>query len=453
MENKMQILIVDDEEDYCDVMEMIFSSHGYEVETCNNGNEALGKMALKSFDLVLTDLMMPNMDGTELLKNIKYLYPATEVIMMTAFGTIEKAVETMKQGAYTYITKGDNPENLIAEIELLKIMRLRKKSNELVSENADLGFMLKSNSPRFKQVLEMAGKAAKSNANILILGESGVGKEVLARYIHKKSNRNQNNFVDLNCHSIPETVLESELFGHEKGSFTGAAGKRVGRIENANLGTLFLDEIGGISLSMQTKLLKVIENKTISRIGSNEEITLNFRLISATNNNLEEDIIQGKFREDLFYRISTIVIKVTALRDRKEDLPLLIEYFLEISKKEMGLERLLIGQELMQKLKEYDYPGNIRELKNIIDRLVIFSENGNAQYDPSLFAKDARTTDVIDDSEKTLRELRKELETKYIRDIMQIHNNDMNIVSQVLGITRRQLFNKIAEYGLKTDKN
>jgi len=448
----MQILIVDDEKDYCDVMEMIFSSHGYEVETCNDGNEALGKLASKSFDLVLTDLMMPNMDGTELLKNIKLLYPKTEVIMMTAFGTIEKAVETMKQGAYTYITKGDSPEGLIAEIEILKIIKLKNKDKNLESESGDLDFMLKSNSPKFRLVLEMARKAAKSNANILILGESGSGKEVLARYIHKKSNRSQNNFADLNCHSIPETVLESELFGHEKGSFTGATGKRIGRIENANSGTLFLDEIGGIPLSMQTKLLKVIENKRISRIGSNEEIALDFRLITATNNNLEEDIIQEKFREDLFYRISTIVIKVTALRDRKEDLPLLIEYFLGKSKKEMGMEDLLISKELMRKLIDYDYPGNIRELKNIIDRLVIFSENGNAQLDPNLFSKDAETTDVMDDSEKTLRELRKELETKYIRDILQIHNNDMNKVSQVLGITRRQLFNKLVEYGLKIDK-
>jgi len=448
----MQILIVDDEKDYCDVMEMIFSSHGYEVNTCSDGNEALEKMNSKSFDLVLTDLMMPNMDGTQLLTNIKRLYPKTEVIMMTAYGTIEKAVETMKQGAYTYITKGDNPESLIAEIEILKIMKQTSKDKGIEEENSGLEFMLKSNSPKFKIVLEMAGKAAKSNANILILGESGAGKEVMARYIHKKSKRLNNNFVDLNCHSIPETVLESELFGHEKGSFTGATGKRVGRIENANLGTLFLDEIGGISLAMQTKLLKVIENKMISRIGSNEEIELDFRLISATNNNLEEDIKQEKFREDLFYRISTIVIMVTPLRERKEDIPLLIEYFLEKSKKEMGLEEIIINPDLMQKLIEYDYPGNIRELKNIVDRLVIFSENGVAQLDLTLFSKDIIITDTIDEAEKTLRELRKELESKYIRDMLKNHKNDMNKVSQVLGITRRQLFNKLAEYGLKTDK-
>ena len=452
MDNKIDILIVDDEKDYCDVMEMIFSSHGYYVESCNDGVEALEKMALRHFDLVLTDLMMPNMDGTELLNRIKQQYANTEVIMMTAYGTIEKAVETMKQGAYTYITKGDNPENLIAEIEILKIMKNGGADKVISNECDGLDFMLNTNSAKFQMVLDMAQKAAKSNANILILGESGVGKEVMARYIHEKSTRCRMGFVDLNCHSIPETVLESELFGHEKGSFTGATGKRIGRIENANLGTLFLDEIGGVSLSMQTKLLKVIENKTISRVGSNEEICVDFRLITATNNNLEEDIRQEKFREDLFYRVSTIVIKVPPLRERKEDLPLLIDYFLKESQQEMGIEELNISPYLMQGLIDYEYPGNIRELKNIIDRLVIFSENGEAQLDRDFFSKESNELKVNNDSVRTLRELRKDLESKYIQSVMKDCENDMNKTSEILGITRRQLFNKLTEYGLKIEK-
>jgi len=450
----MDILIVDDEKDYCEVMEMIFSSHGYHVETCYDGMEALEKMKTRQFDLILTDLMMPKMDGTELLSQVKNLYPQTEVIMMTAYGTIEKAVETMKQGAYSYITKGDNPENLIGEIENLRATKKEVQHKDL--ENEGLDFMLFSNSPKYKMVLDMAKKAARSNANILILGESGVGKEVLARYIHKKSNRCNKNFVDLNCHSIPETVLESELFGHEKGSFTGATNMRVGRFENANSGTLFLDEIGGIPLSMQTKLLKVIENKKISRVGSNLEISLDFRLITATNNNLEMDIAEEKFRADLFYRISTIVIKVPALRERKEDLPLLIEYFLNKSLKEMGIGKLTIPRHLMKILLDYDYPGNIRELKNIIERLVVFSENGEALLDPTLFSKNTeeiKEAEFEEDAEKTLRELRKEIESKYIQDILYHYGNDMNKVSMVLGITRRQLFNKLAEYGLKIVKS
>lgn len=452
MEPRMDILIVDDEKDYCDVMEMIFTSHGYSVDSCFDGMEALEKMEMKNYDLVLTDLMMPNMDGSELLSRIKALYPKTEVIMMTAYGTIEKAVETMKQGAYTYITKGDSPEKLISEIEVLKIMKASDKGNVDSGDLIEEEFMLRSNSTKFQQVLDMAQKAAKSNANILILGESGVGKEVIARFIHDKSPRSKMGFVNLNCHSIPETVLESELFGHEKGSFTGATGRRVGRIESANLGTLFLDEIGGISLSMQTKLLKVIENKTISRIGSNDEISVNFRLITATNNNLEEDIKQEKFREDLFYRISTITIKIPSLRERKEDLPLLIDYFLKKSQNEMGVQNLKIGANIMQGLLEYDYPGNIRELKNIIDRLVIFAENGEAQMEPGLFSREEMDPDQGLYSEKTLRELRKDLESKYIQSILSNYDNDLNKASEVLGITRRQLFNKLTEYGLKTEK-
>lgn len=259
-------------------------------------------------------------------------------------------------------------------------------------------------------------------------------------------------FVNLNCHSIPETVLESELFGHEKGSFTGATGRRIGRIESAKEGTLFLDEIGGISLTMQTKLLKVIENKIISRVGSNEEIAVDFRLITATNNDLNQDIRDEKFREDLFYRISTIVIKIPALRERKEDLPMFIDYFMQKSQKEMGVSPIRINDKLMQALMNYNYPGNIRELKNIIDRIVIFSENGEGRMDPGFFADSSPDEEGGEFSEKTLRELRKDLESKYIQNILTIYENDMNRAAEVLGITKRQLFNKMTEYGLRTDK-
>lgn len=448
----MNILIVDDEKDYCDVMELIFTSHGYEVDTCNNGLEALEKMEKKSYDLVLTDLLMPVMDGSELLGEIKNLYPATEVIMMTAYGTIEKAVETMKQGAYSYVTKGDRPEKLLSEIEILSHRKKQDGEKAYPPGSMEEEFMLQTKSPVFSQVLEMARRAARSNANILILGESGVGKEIIARYIHDKSTRRIMPFVNLNCHSIPETVLESELFGHEKGSFTGATGRRIGRIESAKEGTLFLDEIGGISLTMQTKLLKVIENKIISRVGSNEEIAVDFRLITATNNDLNQDIRDEKFREDLFYRISTIVIKIPALRERKEDLPMFIDYFMQKSQKEMGVSPIRINDKLMQALMNYNYPGNIRELKNIIDRIVIFSENGEGRMDPGFFADSSPDEEGGEFSEKTLRELRKDLESKYIQNILTIYENDMNRAAEVLGITKRQLFNKMTEYGLRTDK-
>ena len=455
MKEKMKILIVDDEQDYCDVMEMIFASHGYQAEVCSNGEEALEKLAEKTFDLVLTDLMMPRMDGTQLLQQVKKKYPGTEVIMMTAYGTIEKAVETMKMGAYTYVTKGDDPEKLITEIRLLEENMAKEpgrkgKVSPTGGQEIKSRFMLQTQSMKYKTVLDMAAKAARSNANILILGESGTGKEVLAQFIHDNSNRRNKSFVNLNCHSIPETMLESELFGHEKGSFTGAIGTRIGRIEHADYGTLFLDEIGGTPLALQTKLLKVIENKTISRVGSNQEIPVDFRLITATNNNLEEDIRQERFREDLFYRISTIVINVPPLKERKGDLPLLIDHFLHQSHQEQGGPEIRISDSLMKDLLAYDYPGNIRELKNIVDRLVIFSEEGRAEFDSSLLLnRMVERGEPGEGEEKTLREIRKEMESRYIQNLIRNYEGDMNRVAEILGITRRQLFNKLTEYGIK----
>lgn len=451
---KFRILVVDDEPEYCDVMKMIFNSHGYSVEISTNGVEALKKIKAQRFDLVLTDLMMPQMDGTELLKQIKSDYPETQVILMTAYGTIENAVDTMKMGAYTYVTKGDNPEKLITEIRLLEENMTRQtegaECTPVVQNQGQSGsFLMETNSSKFRTVLDMARKAAKSNANILILGESGAGKEVLAKYIHDHSSRRNKRFVNLNCHSIPETMLESELFGHEKGSFTGALGTRIGRIESADYGTLFLDEIGGTSISLQTKLLKVIENKTISRVGSNQEIPVDFRLITATNNQLEDDIRKEKFREDLFYRISTIVIKAPALRERKEDLPLLINYFLGKNQKEAGKNPVRISEDVMEKLMAYDYPGNIRELKNIIDRLMIFSENGETPSPDGLFLQPSEMGVGVGYDEKTLREVRKEMESKYIQSLVDTYRGDCNQISEILGITRRQLWNKLTEYGIK----
>lgn len=271
--------------------------------------------------------------------------------------------------------------------------------------------------------------------------------------------------MDLNCHAISENVLESELFGHEKGAFTGAVSRRVGRFEAADQGTLFLDEIGDISLTMQAKLLKVLENKTICRVGSNQDTKVDFRLLTATNKNLEEEIAAGRFREDLFYRLSTIVINVPPLRERKEDLPLLIDYFLKLSGREMGIEKIELSPEIRDSLLEYDYPGNIRELKNKIQRLVVFAENGVVKGDNEKADSDKFITlsccegeaDLTSDSsldiksggDKTLRSLRKELESKYIKNVLNDCQNDMNSAAEILGITRRQLLNKITEYGLR----
>ena len=309
-----KILVVDDEEDYCAVSKMILENCGYSVVTCNSGREALDILERMNLDLVISDLKMNGMSGYELLEEIKRREYDVEVIMLTAFGTIETAVEAMKLGAYTYVTKGNDPEELLIEVAKVRSMRDVNRQNMVLKEKTSVEYMLESRNEKFNSMLTLVERAASSNSNILILGESGSGKEVLASFIHSKSQRREKNLMELNCQAISESILESELFGHEKGSFTGAAQRRIGHFEAANGGTLFLDEIGGVSMGIQAKLLKAIENKVIYRMGSSTPINVDFRLITATNRNLQKDMENGTFRSDLFYRISTIVLELPPLR-------------------------------------------------------------------------------------------------------------------------------------------
>ncbi len=451
----LRILVVDDEPDYCNVMKVILEANGLMVTCDTSGQAALATLAKKSFDLVITDLMMPEIDGRQLMAEIKERYPGVEVIILTAYGSIENAVDAMREGAYSYVTKGGDPGELLREISKLREMLDLKQENLLLK--AKMNQYEATKSPLFQSVLATAKKAANSDSNILLLGESGVGKEIIARYIHENSPRADKTFMDLNCHAIAATVLESELFGHEKGSFTGAMTRRIGRIEAADSGTLFLDEIGDIPLSMQAKLLKAIETKRIYRMGSNEEIEVDFRLVSATNKNLAEEIAAERFREDFYYRISTIVIRIPPLRERKEDLPLLIDYFFKKSQNEMKKTINHIEPEVMDALLSYHYPGNIRELKNIIERIVVLSEDGVIQMDSFPAPLPAAGNDVKSmvplAEEKSLREMRKEAETIYIENILKKYNYDMNKSAEVLGITRRQLLNKITEYGISRSEN
>lgn len=445
----LKILVVDDEQDYCNVMKVILTAKGHQTDIALSGMGALNLMSQNTYDVVITDLMMPEMDGKQLLREIKTLYPGTEVIMLTAYGSIENAVEAMRDGAYSYVTKGGSPEELVRETAKLQdVLNLRMENQLLKEKVAESDAMLESNSSAFKSTLHIIKKAAFSDANILLLGESGVGKEVIARYIHQNSIRSKRQFMDLNCHAIAETVLESELFGHEKGSFTGALNKRIGRIEAADQGTLFLDEIGDIPLPMQAKLLKTIENKKIYRMGGNEEIEVDFRLITATNKNLEQEIEEGRFREDFYYRISTITIEIPPLRKRKEDIPLLIDYFFKKSQNEMKKTIRKIDSPVMDFLLSYHYPGNVRELKNIIERLVVLSEDGIVDIDSMPVFNKTEKRKTITMPDKGLREIRKEAEKEYIQNILMKNNNNMTKTAEMLGITRRQLFNKVMEHNL-----
>ena len=450
MTNSLRILVVDDEKDYCDVLDMILGTKGYHVTTCLSAIDALDTLEKQTFDVIISDLFMPEMDGVQFLEIVKSKYEDTYVIIMTAFGTIENAVDAMQKGAFTYFIKGNKPEELLIEIEKINQLITVISENKYMKEKYTNEFMLQSRNPVYNHLLRIAEKAANSDVNILILGESGAGKEIIARHIHACSPRNNHLFMDINCHAFSDNLLESELFGHEKGAFTGAINKRVGRFEAANGGTLFLDEIGDISLETQAKLLRSIETKQIYRIGKNEPIDVDFRLISATNKNIEEEIKAGRFREDLFYRISTIVLEVPPLRKRKEDIPLLVDYFFNKCQSEMKKNIKEVQQPVLDFLESYDYPGNIRELKNIIERLVVLSENGTIGSNclPTVRAR-SEDIEVELDDQRSLKDVRKEIEIKHIQNTLRSCGNNYGKTAEKLGISRRQLFNKMTEYELK----
>jgi two-component system, NtrC family, response regulator HydG len=442
----MRILIVDDESSYREVFQLILGEEGYNTQTAGSGEEAVALLKKESFNLVLTDLVMEDMDGIALLNHIRENYKDVEVIIVTGYGTVQNAVEAMKKGAYTYFIKSHDPEELLLEIKNLKKMVKLENDNELLREQQNtVGYQLSSKNKSFRKVLDIAGKAARSNSNILLLGESGVGKEVFARYIHNCSERNTRNFIPVNCHALSASLIESELFGHEKGAYTGAEGMRKGKFEAAHGSTLFLDEIGDMTVSSQVKLLRSLESKKIERIGSNKQIDVDFRLICATNRNLKESIETGLFRDDLFYRISTISIEIPPLRERKEDLPGLIEYFFRVIEKEQKKEISLIDDSVMYILLSYNYPGNVRELKNIIERLIVLSENGRVSAaDLPQFPHNSTNRDIL-----SLRDVRKETESRYIKEILLLCHNNITEAAEKLQMSRRQLFNKIQEYELK----
>lgn len=449
-DKKFKILVVDDERQYVEVINMILQSEGYDTTVASSGEEALEKFKKEKFNLVLSDLQMDGINGIQVLEEIKKNHKNTFVILITGYGTIKNAVEAIKKGAFSYIIKGSNPADLLSEIE-----KVKKECKVIVDEEpSDFNseFLLKTNNPKLKKILEIAKKAAAANVNVLITGESGTGKEVMARYIYENSERKDKKFVAVNCQSFSSTLLESELFGHEKGAFTGAINKRIGRFEEAHGGTLFLDEVGDIDLNTQVKLLRALENRTIEKIGSNKSIDVDFRLICATNKDLETSIEKKEFREDLFYRINTISIHLPSLRERKEDLPMLIDFFLKKSAVKYNKEIFQIDDKVMKQLLEYEYKGNIRELKNILDKLVILSEQGHIKYEfykDKTYVKEESSNLLNTEDIKPLKEIKREAEAEYIKKVLDILNGNITKSAEYLDISRRQLFNKIVEYKVK----
>lgn len=450
-----RILIVDDEPQYQEVFKMILEVNGYYAQTASSGKEALKILEKDTFNLVLTDLRMEGMDGVQLLDEIKKHYPDTEVIIVTGFGTVENAVNAMKKGAFGYFIKSGDPEELVLEIDKLKrIHDLEIDNKTLRKENNNSSYILSTKNKKFQDIINILNKVADSNVSIFITGESGVGKEVFARYIHQRSSRKNHSFIAVNCHSLSENLMESELFGHEKGSFTGANEKRIGKFEEADRGTLFLDEIGEIPVNLQTKLLRVLETRAIERVGSNKAINIDIRLISATNRDIQTSIKTGLFREDLFYRLNTIIIDIPPLRERMEDLPDLIEFFLKKSQIEQKKRIVSVDSKVMEFLLNYNYPGNIRELKNIVERLVVLSEDGlisskdlpEHNHTPNNFQN---FIELRENNIASLKDYKKQYEADYIKKVLDMCKGNMTEASKLLGISRRQLFNKVMEYDIK----
>ena len=439
------ILIVDDEAAYSKGLAKILQIEGYIIETVLSAEAAIEKIKHKKYQMVVTDLMMDGMNGIELLEKIVELDQDIKVILMTAYATIPTAVEAMKKGAISYFVKGNDPIELIEEIEKAyeeyKQLELHSKTYDKKEK-----LLLESENSEFKKIIDMARKVAKTPVNVILLGESGVGKEVFANFIHTQSQRKNKPFVAVNCHALSESVLESELFGHSKGAFTGANEERIGRFESASMGTLFLDEIADMPLSTQIKLLRVIEDRAIEKIGSNISTPVDFRLITATNKSIVKLIDQGLFREDFYYRINTIIIEIPPLREHKEDIYSLASNFIAMASMQMNKEIHTIEPEVWEYLKQYDYPGNVREFKNIIERLVVFSENGVISKD-DLLIHEVPATDY--EGDQTLKAFRSSIEKKYIETVLEKNNFSMTKTAKVLGITRRQLQNKVNEYEIQ----
>lgn len=448
MSKALRLLIVDDEPDFRELLRIILDKRGYLVDVAESGEVAVRMIDSHHYDIVLTDMLMNGMNGMDVLKHIKSVSDEIACIIITAHASVENAVDAMRKGAFSYFIKSNNPQELIFDIEKIgKIKSLSDENNLLRQTFGQSEFVLSSRSPKFQKTVKFAEKVAETDSNVLILGESGVGKEVIARYIHLCSNRNKEIFMPVNCYSFSDSLLESELYGHEKGAFTGSVAMRKGRFEAADKGTLFLDEIGDIPQTTQTKILRNIENKEIERIGSNQVIKTDFRLISATNKNLKEAIVDRQFREDLYYRISTVIIEIPPLRERIEDLPILIEYFFDKAQKELKKRVDVVDPELMKVLMAYEYPGNVRELKNIIERLVVLAENGRVSLE-DVQHYDVFSSKTQDESITSLKAIRQNAERNHIVKMLEQNDYDMDRTAKLLKISSRQLYNKVKEYNI-----
>ncbi|UCD84687.1 MAG: sigma-54-dependent Fis family transcriptional regulator [Deltaproteobacteria bacterium] len=420
---KAKILVIDDEEIACQSCQKILERVGHDVSITQNPHDALKRLKEDTYDLVVTDLMMPEIGGMDILRAVKEENSDTEVIMITGYGTVKSAVEAMRSGVYNYITKPFDPKKLSVMVEKALEKKNLNQSLCLPGNEVTPPFIFDDiigRSPKMVEVFELIRKVATTNSTVLIIGESGTGKELVARAIHNNSNRRNMNFVAVDCTALSPTLLESELFGHIKGSFTGAITTRPGYFEIASGGTLFLDEVGNLSLDIQGKLLRVLQEREFSPVGGTKPKKVNIRLIAATNRDLEKMVSEGAFREDLFYRLFVVPIYLPPLRERKEDIQSLAMHFLDTYSRETGKKVPRISPEAMEFLTDFEWPGNVRQLENIVERMVIITEGDtiNASELPQLLQNGkAGIKSVIPSNVKELKDLKKVIRKKSVENI------------------------------------
>jgi len=446
------ILVVDDELSMREVLEYMLNKEGYQVTCAENGAGAIEMLEKQHFDLLLCDIKLGDMSGLEVLRGSKKTNPETVVILISAYASTETAVEAMNVGAYDYVPKPFDKDELLQTIskalDLKTIEHEKEMLDDQVKENLHFGLLVGS-SPAMQHIYKLIQQVADTKTNVLITGESGTGKELIAQAIHQESDRSDRPFVVINCGGIPETLMESELFGHKRGSFTGATQDKKGLFELAHKGTIFLDEIGEVSLPIQVKLLRAVQEKVFKPVGGSDDVTVDIRIISATNKNLEKEVIAGNFREDLFYRLNVIEIKVPPLRERKTDLRTLAQHFLEKYTKEMGKEITKFSSYAIDLLNKYDFPGNIRELENLLERSVALSSTNIILPDSlALSVHKRRWIEGFEDRRFDLDDVSRgvsldtileEIERRYLKKALDCSNGSKNKAAKLLDISFRSL--------------
>lgn len=449
---KGSLLIVDDEKSIRETLKIILSDSDYNVMTASDGFEAIDILNSNIVDILITDLRMPKMDGIELMKNALKIDPFMETIFISAYADIKSAVKVVKMGAFDYIEKSFSKDELIFAVERAMEHRRLKEENKNLKRRVENKYNYEGvvgKSEQMQKVFDVVNRVANSKANVLLTGESGVGKEVIANLIHRKSSFSDKSLVVINCGAIPENLIEAELFGFEKGSFTGADHMQKGKFELAHGGTLFLDEIGELPLQAQVKFLRVLQEKQIYRIGSEKSIRVDVRIIAATNKNLSEEVKKGNFREDLFYRLNVVNIEIPPLRERKDDIPALAEQFMSQFSKEYNKKLKYFDPVAVNYLLEYEWKGNVRELRNAIERSVLIAHNEEEFLMSEHLPKEITGLDYSEYPEEKTEKTLSDYEKMIIVSMLNRFNGNKTKTANVLGIKRQTLYNKIKEYNIE----